>query len=85
MISSWPCDAPFQNGRVVSSGVGSLTRYKVRFAKQTWPGETLVTGVRVSWRREQDATIGLECTVTNQDGEVKLMGEAAATLARRAG
>jgi acyl dehydratase len=66
-------------------GVGSLTRYKVRFAKQTWPGETLVTGVRVSWRREEDATIGLECTVTNQDGEVKLMGEAAATLARRAG
>ena len=24
-------------------GVGSLTKYKVRFAKQTWPGETFQT------------------------------------------
>ena len=28
-------------------GVGNLTRYQVRFAKQTWPGETFVTRVKV--------------------------------------
>ncbi len=68
-------------------GVGNLNRYKVRFAKQTWPGETLITDVRVSWTREEDGhgAIGLECTVLNQDGEVKLVGEAAATLSCRAG
>src|SRR6059058_6524828 len=28
-------------------GVGNLTRYRVRFAKQTWPGETFKTQIKV--------------------------------------
>jgi acyl dehydratase len=68
-------------------GVGNLQEYKVRFAKQTWPGETLVTSVNVSWKRAENGsgTIGLECSVANQDGETKLVGEATALLPRRAG
>ncbi len=63
-------------------GVGSLKEYKVRFSKQTWPGETLITSVHVSWKRldNRSGTIGLECTVANQDGDIKLVGEATAIL-----
>src|SRR5258708_19025993 len=32
-------------------GIGTLKSYKVRFTKQTWPGETLTTKVVVTERR----------------------------------
>src|SRR5215831_17972472 len=32
-------------------GVGNLTSYRVRFTKQTWPGETLSTTIAVSEKR----------------------------------
>src|ERR671931_2483060 len=35
-------------------GVGSLTSYKVRFAKQTWPGETFTTKVVVKGKRKDN-------------------------------
>src|SRR6266436_6352378 len=61
-------------------GVGSLKRYKVRFAKQTWPGETFITNVKVTGKRKDDGEnlVDLECTLVNQDGEVKVSGEAVA-------
>jgi acyl dehydratase len=66
-------------------GVGTLKRYKVRFAKQTWPGETFITKVKVTGKRKEDGEnlVDLECTLTNQDGEVKVAGEATAALPAR--
>jgi len=66
-------------------GVGNLTRYRVRFAKQTWPGETFVTRVKVTAKRKEDGVnlVDLECTLLNQDGEVKVTGEATANLPSR--
>lgn len=61
-------------------GIGNLARYKVRFTKQTWPGETLVSTVVVTGKREEDGRklIDLEVSLANQDGEVKVAGEAVA-------
>jgi acyl dehydratase len=66
-------------------GVGNLKRYKVRFAKQTWPGETFTTKVVVTTKRKEDGEnlVDLECTLVNQDGEVKVSGEAVAALPAR--
>jgi len=66
-------------------GVGNLTRYRVRFAKQTWPAETFVTRVKVTGKRKEDGVnlVDLECTLLNQDGEVKVAGEATANLPTR--
>ena len=66
-------------------GIGTLKRYKVRFAKQTWPGETFITSVKVTGKRKEDGEnlVDLECTLSNQDGEVKVAGEATAALPSR--
>ena len=66
-------------------GVGNLTRYRVRFAKQTWPGETFITKVKVTGKRKEAGAqlVDLECTLVNQDGEVKVAGEATANLPTR--
>ena len=66
-------------------GVGNLRNYKIRFTKQTWPGEILVTHVTVAKRYEEgrEHRVDLECSVTNQDGEAKLTGVAVAALPSR--
>jgi len=66
-------------------GVGSLTKYKVRFAKQTWPGETFQTKITVTGKRKENGSnlVDLEATLLNQDGEVKVAGEATAALPSR--
>lgn len=66
-------------------GVGNLRRYKVRFAKQTWPGETFTTKIVVTAKRKDggESLVDLDCQVLNQDGEVKLTGEAVAALPAR--
>jgi acyl dehydratase len=66
-------------------GIGSLRRYKVRFVKQTWPGEEFVTRVVVKAKRKEDGDnlVDLECALTNADGEVKVEGEATAALPSR--
>jgi len=63
-------------------GVGNLRLYKVRFTKQTWPGEVLTTRVRVAKKYEDDGErfVDLECEVVNQDGEAKVSGLATATI-----
>ena len=66
-------------------GVGNLRRYKVRFAKQTWPGETFQTKIAVTAKRKENGSnlVDLDCTLVNQDGEVKVSGEATAELPSR--
>ena len=60
-------------------GVGNLTSYRVRFTKQTWPGETLSTTVAVSEKRANNEIV-LECAVVNENGEAKIQGEAVVVL-----
>jgi acyl dehydratase len=66
-------------------GVGNLRLYKVRFTKQTWPGETLTTKVTVArtYTEHGEHRVDLECAVVNQDGETKLTGTAVAALPSR--
>jgi acyl dehydratase len=63
-------------------GAGTITRYRVRFSKQTWPGETLRTRVVVTATREEGGRrlVDLECGLANSAGEVKVLGEATADL-----
>jgi acyl dehydratase len=62
-------------------GIGNLTRFRVRFTKQTWPGEVLSTRIVVTGTRTDDDgvhLVDLECSVANGDGEVKVSGTATA-------
>ena len=63
-------------------GVGNLTRYQVRFARQTWPDEVLTTKVTVSAKRVEDGKhlVDLDVRLVNGDGEDKLVGSATAAL-----
>ena len=72
-------------GTAVTSfvGVGNLRSYKVRFTKQTWPGETLTTRVVISEKRPASSEVVLTCELVNQDGEAKIAGEAVAVLPSR--
>ena len=63
-------------------GVGNLKRYGVRFTKQTWPGEKLMSRITVTKKYDEDGEhrIDLECELVNPDGEVKVSGSATAAL-----
>jgi acyl dehydratase len=63
-------------------GAGNVTNYKVRFSRQTWPGEELATTIVVRGKRVEDGRhlVDLECSLANADGEVKVVGEATAVL-----
>ena len=60
------------------AGPGRVRRFAVRFAKQTWPGETLRTRAVVTGRRQEDGRllVDVECSLANADGELKVVGEA---------
>ena len=60
-------------------GIGNLASYRMRFTKQTWPGEVLSTSVAVVEKRPGNEIV-LECALVNQDGEAKLQAEAVAVL-----
>jgi acyl dehydratase len=60
-------------------GIGNLTSYRVRFTKQTWPGEVLTTSVTVRETRPGNEVV-LDCAVVNENGETKIQGEAVAVL-----
>jgi acyl dehydratase len=66
-------------------GVGNLRLYKIRFTKQTWPGEVLTTSVKVAKKYTEgtESRVDLECSVTNEAGEPKLTGVATAALPQR--
>jgi acyl dehydratase len=61
-------------------GIGTLKSYRVRFTKQTWPGEVLTTTVTVREKRPGNEVV-LDCSVVNDRGETKIQGEAVAVLA----
>jgi len=69
-------------GRAITdfTGVGNLKTYKVRFTKQTWPGEVLSSTVTVTGKRVEgdQKFVDLEVSLANADGEVKVAGEAVA-------
>ena len=66
-------------------GAGTLRSYKVRFARQTWPGEQLTTKIVVTGKRveKDDHLVDLEVSLENGDGEVKVVGQAVAALPSR--
>jgi len=72
-------------GRVLTdwAGVGNLAEYRVRFTKQTWPGEVLSTRIVVTGKRESDGRklVTADVQLHNQDGEIKLSGSAAVVVA----
>jgi acyl dehydratase len=63
-------------------GIGNIRRYQVRFARQTWPDEVLSSKIVVTGKREEGGQklIDLAVTLSNADGEDKLVGEATAVL-----
>jgi acyl dehydratase len=65
-------------------GPGNVTHYKVRFARQTWPGEELTTSVVVTGTRKEEGKnlVDLEVKLT-ANGEDKVVGEATAALPSR--
>ena len=60
-------------------GLENLQSYSVRFVKQTWPDETLRTKVVV--RSVEGGVATLDCSLENDQGEVKVQGEATAKVA----
>ena len=65
------------------AGAGSVVDYSVRFSRQTWPGEELITSVTVSSVRVVDgATLAdLDVRLANADGEEKVVGAATVRVA----
>jgi acyl dehydratase len=63
-------------------GVGNVTRFQVRFARQTWPGEELSSRIVVSAKRTEgsDYLLDLDVRLVNADGEEKVVGEATAKV-----
>ena len=61
-------------------GIGTLKSYRVRFTKQTWPGEVLTSQVTVREKRAGNEVV-LDCAVVNENGEAKIQGVAVAVLA----
>ncbi|MBV8960616.1 MAG: dehydratase [Actinobacteria bacterium] len=66
-------------------GVGNVRKYNVRFVKQTWPGETLISKTTITSKRSEDGKnlVDLTCELANENGEVKVAGEATAELPTR--
>ena len=74
-------------GRAITDyvGIGNLRNFKVRFTKQTWPGEKLTSKIAVTGKRKEDGEnlVDLDVTLTNDSGEVKVSGSAVAALPSR--
>jgi acyl dehydratase len=70
---------------VRAGGVGSIRRFRARFAKLTWPGETITCRGRVTGVRDEGAKRLLDCEIwtENQDGERKLVGTAVLAVPAR--
>ena len=60
------------------AGPGQVVKVGVRFSKQTWPGETLVTRIVVTGKRTagERRLVDVECTLANAEGDRKVVGAA---------
>src|SRR5258705_9040372 len=69
---------------VQAGGVGSIRRFRARFAKLTWPGDVVTCRGRVTAVRDEGAARLVDCDIwtENQDGDRKLVGTAPLALAR---
>jgi acyl dehydratase len=74
-------------GRAITDwvGVANLRNFKVRFTKQTWPGEKLTSKIAVTGKRKDngDNLVDLDVELANESGEVKVAGSAIAALPSR--
>lgn len=63
-------------------GVANLTRFAVRFTKQTWPGDVLVSKIVVSGKRVAGEAnlVELSCELATDAGVVVVSGDATARL-----
>ena len=63
-------------------GAGNVRHYQVRFSRQTWPDEVLSSKIVVTAKREEDGKqlVDLAVTLSNADGEDKVVGEATAAV-----
>src|SRR5258708_30571093 len=52
-------------------GIGNLKSYRVRFTKQTWPGEVLTTSVTVRGKRPGNEVM-IDCAALNAHGDTKI-------------
>jgi acyl dehydratase len=70
---------------VGAGGVGSVRRFRTRFAKLTWPGEVITCRGRVIGVADEGGERRVECEIwtENQAGERKLVGTAVLGLRRR--
>jgi acyl dehydratase len=66
-------------------GAGNVTRFTVRFARQTWPDEELRSRIVVTGKRTEggDHLVDLDVRLHNAAGEEKVVGEATAKVASR--
>jgi acyl dehydratase len=66
-------------------GEGNLTRYAVRFTKQAWPGDVLVTKIEVKGVRDENGgqVVDLSCDLITDKGVTVISGEASATVSPR--
>ena len=69
---------------VQAGGVGSVRKFRTRFAKITWPGDVITCRAQVTGVRDDGAARLVECDIwtENQDGERKLVGNAVLALPR---
>jgi acyl dehydratase len=63
-------------------GVGNVTRFTVRFARQTWPDEELQSAIVVTGKRTDgdQHLLDLDVRLRNAEGEEKVVGEATAKV-----
>jgi acyl dehydratase len=69
---------------VRAGGVGSIRRFRTRFAKLTWPGDLITCRGRVTRVADEVGERRVECEIwtENQTGERKLVGSATLALRR---
>jgi acyl dehydratase len=62
------------------AGIGNVVAYRVRFTRQTWPGEVLRSRIVVTGKRRDEAggrpLVDVACELANEAGEIKVAGEA---------